>query len=98
MHASHDDYTRWIPVLHGDLNLYHDHLLDRWVLSGMNKVVFLNNPSYEVLKRCDGKTDLQAICEQLCHSGVFQQATVHEDVVGIIQGFDIDGIIFNQRS
>ncbi len=84
--------------MHQGIDFYHDGLLDRWVISGMNQVVFLNDLSYEVLKRCDGKTSLGAICEQLCDSGVLQRATVREDVLGIIQGFDVNGFIFNLLS
>ncbi len=95
MSASHEDYSGWVPALHQGINFYHDNLLDRWVVSGINRIVFLNHSSYEVLKRCDGKTDLSTICDELCDSGIFQQATVHDNVLNIIQDFDINGYICN---
>ncbi len=96
MRAGHEDYAQWVPVLSRDIHLYHDNLLDRWVISGLNQVVFLNHASYEVLKRCDGRTDFDAICSQLCDSGVFEPADVYDSVLSIIQDFDLNGFIFDR--
>lgn len=93
MRTNGEDYSGWIPALNKDIYLYYDNLLDRWVISGLHKIVFLTSPSYEVLRRCDGKADVSAICQQLCDSGVFQQTTVRQHVIGIIQDFNLDGFI-----
>lgn len=98
MKASHEDYAEWIPELSSDTNLYHDNLLGRWVISGFNQVIFLNTPSYEVLKRCDGKTSLGDICDELTDSGVFHHTAVRDNVFSIIQDFDINGFVINRNT
>jgi hypothetical protein len=98
MKASHEDYAEWVPALDSDTNLYHDNLLGRWVIAGLNQVIFLNISSYEVLKRCDGKTPIDDICDQLSSDGVFQGDSVEHEVRRIIQNFDSNGFLRNRST
>lgn len=80
------------PALSSVYRLQFEAAQDRWVLLYPEGMVKLNGPASEILKRCDGKTAVSALIDDLQRT--FGEADLREDVCGFLsQAYDRQWIV-----
>lgn len=72
-----------VPGITSGFRLQHEQAQDSWVLLYPEGMVKLNDSAAEILKRCDGKRNLQQVVEIL--EADFEQTGLEKDVLGFIE-------------
>lgn len=74
-----------VPALARGVKLRFDEARDAWVLLAPERVLMPDDIAVEILKRCDGKADVDAIVADLCQAFSAERAQVEPDVHGFLQ-------------
>jgi pyrroloquinoline quinone biosynthesis protein D len=74
-----------VPALPRGVKLRFDKARDRWVLLAPERVLMPDDIAVEILKRCDGKTTLDGIVEDLAAAFSADPAQVEGDVRTFLQ-------------
>lgn len=83
----------WTPRLSAQARLYHDPLLDRWVIAGPNQAILLDPASHEVLSLCDGQRSVRAICQLLQQQEITASGNDCSSVLYTITHFSRKGLL-----
>ncbi|HET6466965.1 MAG TPA: pyrroloquinoline quinone biosynthesis peptide chaperone PqqD [Geminicoccaceae bacterium] len=73
------------PALPRWARLHFDRVRDRWVLLAPERVLFLCPTSIAILERCDGRTPLGRIVDDLAAEHEAPRETIRLDVVAMLQ-------------
>jgi pyrroloquinoline quinone biosynthesis protein D len=68
------------PRLAPGVRLHFDKVRDVWVLLGPERVIELEGPASEILRRCDGTRSLSGIVDELCELYAADKAEIAADV------------------
>jgi pyrroloquinoline quinone biosynthesis protein D len=82
-----------VPALPRGVKLRFDKARDRWVLLAPERVLMPDDIAVEILKRCDGKTTLDGIVEDLAAAFSADPAQVEGDVRTFLQDLADKGMI-----
>lgn len=69
-----------IPRLPRGVRLRYDERRSEWILLAPERILKLNGIALEILKRCDGKVNLDSIIDDLAVQFTADRAEVHLDV------------------
>jgi pyrroloquinoline quinone biosynthesis protein D len=82
-----------VPTLPRGVKLRFDKARDRWVLLAPERVLMPDDIAVEILRRCDGKTSLDGIVEDLAAAFSADPAQVEGDVRTFLQDLAEKGMI-----
>lgn len=72
------------PRLAPGVRLHFDKTRDAWILLGPERVIEMEGPSHEILKRCDGTRGAAEIVDELAVLYNADRATIEGDVVALL--------------
>ena len=82
-----------VPALARGVKLRFDKARDAWVLLAPEKVLMPDQVAMEILKRCDGKTTVAAIVEDLAVTFAADRDQVAADVRAFLQDLADKGML-----
>ena len=72
------------PRLAPGVRLHFDKTRNAWILLGPERVIEMEGPSHEILKRCDGTHSATQIVDELATLYNADRSTIEEDVVALL--------------
>jgi pyrroloquinoline quinone biosynthesis protein D len=82
-----------VPRLPRGVRLRYDEVRSEWALLAPERILKPNLPAIEILKRCDGKTTLDAIVDDLATTFRAPRKDVAKDVSGFLAGLAAKGML-----
>ena len=82
-----------VPALPRGVKLRFDKARNAWVLLAPERVLVPDEIAIEILKRCDGRTELGAIVDDLAETFGAERAQVGSDVRAMLQGLADKGMV-----
>ncbi len=82
-----------VPSLPRGVRMHHDVAREQWVLLGPERVLELNEVAVEILKRCDGKSDLRTIVADLARAFEAEAEAIENDVRAFITDLNARGML-----
>jgi len=82
-----------VPSLPRGVKLRFDKARDAWVLLAPERVLMPDNIAVEILKRCDGKTSLSDIVDDLAKTFAAPREQVTTDVTAMLQDLADKGMV-----
>ncbi len=82
-----------VPHLPRGVKLRHDKERDQWVILAPERVLVLDEPALEVLKRCDGNASVDAIVDELTASYDAPREEIGADVNAMLQDMADKGFV-----
>ncbi len=82
-----------VPRLPRGVKLRHDSARDAWVVLAPERVFMPDDIAVEILRRCDGKADVDGIVDELCQAFSAPRDQVMTDVLGMLQDLADKGMI-----
>ncbi len=82
-----------VPHLPRGVRLRHDKERDQWVILAPERVLVLDEPALEVLKRCDGNASVDAIVDELTVAYDAPREEIGADVNAMLQDMADKGFV-----
>ncbi|MDH3229277.1 MAG: pyrroloquinoline quinone biosynthesis peptide chaperone PqqD [Alphaproteobacteria bacterium] len=82
-----------IPALPRHVRLKHDETRGAWVMLAPERVLMPDEIAVEILRRCDGKATVDAICASLAAEFDAPEQEIREDVVAVLQDLADKGFL-----
>ena len=82
-----------VPALPRGVKLRFDKARDTWVLLAPERVLMPDDIAIEILKRCDGKTSVAAIADELSQTFSADRDQVENDVTALLQDLADKGML-----
>ncbi len=82
-----------VPHLPRGVRLRHDKERDQWVVLAPERVLVLDEPALEVLKRCDGNASVDAIVDELTAAYNAPRKEIGADVNAMLQDLADKGFV-----
>ena len=82
-----------VPKLPRGVRMRFDEARDQWMLLGPERVLKLDNIALEILKRCDGESDLQSIIDDLSDAFEANATVIESDVKAFVADLRARGFI-----
>ena len=82
-----------VPHLPRGVKLRHDKERDQWVVLAPERVLVLDEPALEVLKRCDGNASVDAIVDELTAAYDAPREEIGADVNAMLQDMADKGFV-----
>ena len=72
------------PRLAPGVRLHFDKTRNAWILLGPERVIEMEGPSHEILKRCDGTHSTAQIVDELAALYNADRSTIEDDVLALL--------------
>ena len=76
-----------VPRLPAGVRLHFDERREQWMILAPERLFVLDPIALEIVKRCDGKTKVADVVENLSEVFAAPRATIVEDVLALLQMF-----------
>jgi len=83
-----------VPRLAPHMRLRFDHARAVWAVQAPERAFLLDEAAHAILSRCDGKTAIAAVIDDLCrHFADAPPDVIEKDVLALLQDFADKGVV-----
>ena len=93
MSKSSNAAGRWLPRLPDGVTLRFDRADDMWCISVPARTIMPDDITVEILKRCDGRTSVDTIVDELAQVFSADRQQVKQDVIAVLDDMRERGVV-----